>query len=198
MTPKTPFLEGTFWDKFWRPFWVSRFFLVRKIPAPIKIKSALPPPPPPKKKPKYPPPPLKRGILRTQVFLQKEGIFPGVRKIGAAISGPRIADTNFTDTRIFLIWDFPDLSGDSPDIFPIRPFSLSRPIKSTCVGTVPKGSAGTIWTFPKKSGKPPRFGNPPVPLAPEKQVFMCSVCEFFPVISWVKFLKVMHYWLKFG
>ena len=28
--------------------------------------------------------------------------FPGVHKIGAAISGPRIADTNFTDTRIFL------------------------------------------------------------------------------------------------
>ena len=27
----------------------------------------------------------------------------GVHKIGAAISGPRIADKNFTDTRIFLI-----------------------------------------------------------------------------------------------
>ena len=37
-----------------------------------------------------------------QVFLQKERIFPGVHKIGAAISGPRIADTNFTDTRLFL------------------------------------------------------------------------------------------------
>ena len=36
------------------------------------------------------------------VFLQKERIFPGVHKIGAPISGPRIADTNFTDTRIFL------------------------------------------------------------------------------------------------
>ena len=48
----------------------SREFL-RKIRAPIKIKSALPPPPP---NPKYPPP-LKRGILWTQVFLQKERIF---------------------------------------------------------------------------------------------------------------------------
>ena len=67
---------------------------VRKILAPIKIKSALPPPPKP---------PPKRGILWTWVFLQKERIFPGVHKIGAAISGPRIADTNFTDTRIFLI-----------------------------------------------------------------------------------------------
>ena len=48
-------------------------------------------------------PPLKRGILWTWgFFLQKERIFPGVHKIGAAISGPRIADTNFTDTRIFL------------------------------------------------------------------------------------------------
>ena len=37
-----------------------------------------------------------------EVFLQKEGIFPGVHKIGAAISGPRIEDKNFTDTRIFL------------------------------------------------------------------------------------------------
>ena len=66
----------------------------RKIRAPIKIKSALPPPPQT--------PPKKRGILRTSFFLQKERIFPGVHKIGAPISGPRIADTNFTDTRIFL------------------------------------------------------------------------------------------------
>ena len=29
--------------------------------------------------------------------------FPGVHKIDAPISGPRIADKNFTDTRIFLI-----------------------------------------------------------------------------------------------
>ena len=38
-----------------------------------------------------------------EVFLQKERIFPGAHKIGAAISGPRIADTNFTDTGISLI-----------------------------------------------------------------------------------------------
>ena len=71
--------------------------IIRKIRAPIKIKSALPPP-----KPKIPPPKT-RGILRTWFFLQKERIFPRVHKIGAPISGPRIADTNFTDTRIFLI-----------------------------------------------------------------------------------------------
>ena len=38
----------------------------------------------------------------TWVFLQKERIFPGVHKIDASISGPRIADKNYTDTRIFL------------------------------------------------------------------------------------------------
>ena len=73
----------------------NSLIFVRKISAPIKIKSALPPPQTP---------PLKGGILRTWFFLQKERIFPGVHKIGAAISGPRIADTNFTDTRIFLIF----------------------------------------------------------------------------------------------
>ena len=41
---------------------------IRKIRAPIKIKSALPPPP----KKNYP---QKRGILRTWFFLQKERIF---------------------------------------------------------------------------------------------------------------------------
>ena len=76
---------------------VSGTAQIKKIRAPIKIKSALPPPPP---KPKIPP--LKCGILWTGLFLQNGRIFPGVHKIGAAISGPRIADTNFMDTRIFL------------------------------------------------------------------------------------------------
>ena len=65
-----------------------------------KNKIGIPPPPP--KNPKHPPPPKTRTILWTQVFLQKERIFPGAHKIGARISGPRIADTNSTDTRIFL------------------------------------------------------------------------------------------------
>ena len=33
---------------------------------------------------------------------RKNAFFPGVHKIDAPISGPRIADKNFTDTRIFL------------------------------------------------------------------------------------------------
>ena len=89
-------IQGT-----WRKCEGHRPLNVRKIPAPIKLKAALPPPKPQKTTP--PPPPLKRGILWTLVFLQKERIFPSAQKIGAAISGPRIADTNFTDTRIFLI-----------------------------------------------------------------------------------------------
>ena len=53
-------------------------------------------------------------------FLQEERIFPGVHKIDAPISGPRIADTNFTDTRIFLImslfmaWSLASYIGASP------------------------------------------------------------------------------------
>ena len=66
---------------------------VRKIPAPIKIKSALPPPP----KTQIPPP-QNEEFMDMAVFLQKEGIFPGVHKIGAAIYSRRIADKN---SRIF-------------------------------------------------------------------------------------------------
>ena len=52
------------------------------------------------------PAPLDSGIGDSAVPPQKERIFPGVHKIDAPISGPRIADRNFTDTkRIFLIID---------------------------------------------------------------------------------------------
>ena len=40
--------------------------------------------------------------MDTGFSCRKNAFFPGVHKIGAPISGPRIADTNFTDTRIFL------------------------------------------------------------------------------------------------
>ena len=70
---------------------------LRKIPAPIEIKSALPP-----QKTQNTPPP-KGGILWTWRFsCRKSTEILGVQKIGAAISGPRIADKNFADTRIFL------------------------------------------------------------------------------------------------
>ena len=50
------------------------------------------------------PPPPKKGNFTDRVFpAERTRFFPGVHKIGAPISGPRIADTNFTDTkRIFL------------------------------------------------------------------------------------------------
>ena len=69
---------------------------LRKIRAPIKIKSALSPPPP------QTPPPKKGEFYGHGFSCRKNAFFPGVHKIGAPISGPRIADTNFTDTRIFL------------------------------------------------------------------------------------------------
>ena len=75
----------------------SRKTLFRKIRAPIKIKSALRPPPPPN------PPPKKEEFYGHRFSCRKNAFFPGVHKIGAAISGPRIADTNFTDTGTFLI-----------------------------------------------------------------------------------------------
>ena len=62
---------------------------IRKIPAHIKIKSALPPPLP-KKTPNHPPPKT-RNFTDMGVFLQKEAIFPGAHKIGTASSGPRTA-----------------------------------------------------------------------------------------------------------
>ena len=67
---------------------------IRKILAPVKIKSALPLSPPPPQKTKIPP--LKRGILWAWWFpCRKKAIFPGSRKIGAAISGPIIAGKTF-------------------------------------------------------------------------------------------------------
>ena len=65
--------------------------LLRKIRALIKIKWALSP-----QKTPNTPPPLKRGIFMDMVFpAERNAFFRGVHKIGAAISGPRIADTKF-------------------------------------------------------------------------------------------------------
>ena len=70
---------------------------IQKNPRAHKNKIGTSPP-----QTKIPPPLLKRGIYGQGFSCRKNAIFPGVHKIGAAISGPRIADTNFTDTRIFL------------------------------------------------------------------------------------------------
>ena len=66
-------------------------------------------------------------------------MFPGVHKIGAAISGPGIAVTNFMDTRIFLI----DGKRRAPEI-------ISREVASViCVvnteeGIVQWGGRGSV------------------------------------------------------
>ena len=75
------------------------YILARKIPAPIKIKSALPPPPP--KKPKIPLPKT-RNFKAWRFSCRKNAIFPGAHKIGAANSGPRIAGKKFYGHEDFL------------------------------------------------------------------------------------------------
>ena len=60
-------------------------FLMSENPRAHKNKSALPPPP---ENPKYPPP-------QNEEFYAEKGKIPGAPKIGAPISGPRIADKTF-------------------------------------------------------------------------------------------------------
>ena len=72
----------------WSPgFWI--FF--QKNPRARKIKSALPPPPP---KPKIPRTET-RNFMGMGFFPAERTHFPGAHKIGAAVSGPRIADKTF-------------------------------------------------------------------------------------------------------
>ena len=58
--------------------------------------------------------------------------------------------------------DFPDLPGDGPGIFPISPFLLERPIKSTYEEQSRKGPRHNLDLSPKKWGETPGFGNHPV------------------------------------
>ena len=71
-------------------------------------------------------------------------------------------------TGLCPFWDFPDfcgifpdLLGDGPGIFPICPFPLSRPIKSTYAEQSRKGPRHNLDPSRKK-WETPRFGNPPV------------------------------------
>ena len=56
--------------------------------------------------------------------------------------------------------DFPDLLGDGPGIFPIRPVSLSRPIKSTYEEQSRKGPRHNL-DLSRRKWETPGFGNPP-------------------------------------
>ena len=66
-----------------------------------------------------------------------------------------------------LFWTFPTFPGfsrfarDGPGIFPIRPFSLSRPIKSTYEEQSRKGPRHNL-DLSRKKWETPRFGTPPV------------------------------------
>ena len=57
-------------------------------------------------------------------------------------------------------WDFPDLLGDGPGIFQIRPFSLSRPIKSTYEEQSRKGPRHNL-DLSRKKWETPRVWKPP-------------------------------------
>ena len=57
--------------------------------------------------------------------------------------------------------DFPDLLGDGPGIFPIRPFALSRPMHSTYEEQSRAGPRHSL-DLSRKKWETPRFGNPPV------------------------------------
>ena len=56
--------------------------------------------------------------------------------------------------------DFPDLRGDGPGIFPIGPFPLSQPIKSTYEEQSRKGPRHNLDHSRKKSGKHPGLETP--------------------------------------
>ena len=71
--------------------------ILRKIRAPIKIKSALPPPPP-KTTPK-------KGNFTDMVFpAERTHFFQVSIKLAHPFPAPELRTENFTDTRIFLIY----------------------------------------------------------------------------------------------
>ena len=65
----------------------------------------------------------------------------------------------FVLSRFF--WDFPDLVGDGPGIFPIGPFPLFRPVESTNEEQSRKGPRHNL-DLSRKKRETPRFGNTPV------------------------------------
>ena len=84
----------------------------------------------------------------------------GVSKGGVSRSGLVLPFLSFLGLSRFF-QDFPDLLGEGPGIFPIRPFSFSRPIKSTYEEQSRKGPRHNL-DLSRKKRETPRFGNPPV------------------------------------
>ena len=48
---------------------------------------------------------------------ERTHFLPGAHKIGAAIFGPRIADKNYTDTRIFRTFRMKNMLQTFPEVF---------------------------------------------------------------------------------
>ena len=117
----------------------------QKNPRTHKNKIGTSPPPP---NPKYPPPPKTRNFMDMAFPAERTQFFPGVHKIGAAISGPRIADTNFTDTRIFLILN-------KPQEFPCKALRnlLAALISNPHPHPSPKSTKSTSLYYPKEVRK---------------------------------------------
>ena len=87
-------------EAIWLQFcWAFCDLKFQKNPRAHKNKIGLPSPPPNPKSP----PPKPRNFMDMGFSCRKNACFRGVHKIDAPISGPRITDKNFTDTkRIFL------------------------------------------------------------------------------------------------
>ena len=88
----------------------------------------------------------------------------GVSNGGASRSGLVLPFLSFLGLSRFF-WDFPDLRGDGPGIFPISPFPLSRPIKSTYKEQSRKGPRHNLDLSQKKVRstrvwKPPGLASP--------------------------------------
>ena len=93
-------------------------------------------------------------------FMRTLALNGGVSNGGASRSGLVRPFLSFLGLSRFF-WDFPDLLGDGPGIFPICPFPLSRPIKSTYEEQSRKGPRHNL-DLSRKKWETPGFGNPPV------------------------------------
>ena len=88
-----------------------------------------------------------------------KGCQRGVSNGGVSRSGLVLPFLSFLGLSRFFR-DFPDLLGDGPGIFPIRPFSLSRRLKSTYEEQSRKGPRHNL-DLSRKKWETPRFGPPP-------------------------------------
>ena len=82
----------------------------------------------------------------------------GVSNGGVSRSGLVLPFLSFLGLSRFF-WDFPDLRGNGSGIFPICPFPLSRPIKSSYEEQSRKGPRHNL-DLSRKSGKHPGLETP--------------------------------------